>query len=222
MKQKILKTDKIVIFVDDREVSSGIVSELKQLGVDVIIKRLAVADFLLSEIVAVERKTIDDFLQSIVDRRIFEQLNALSENFEKPILLIEGSKLNVARAIHPNAVRGTLSAIAVDFRVPILWTETPEETAALLFTIAKREQTQEKREVAIRGKRKALSSEQEQEFLVCGLPNISTVLAKRLLEHFKTPERIFKASEEELKEVEGIGKEKAKRVKEILGKIYKS
>ena len=71
-----------------------------------------------------------------------------------------------------------------------------------------------------RTKKKAKSMNQLQEFLIAGFPKVSTKTAKRLLKHFKTPERIFKAEESELTKVEGIGKETARKIREILTKKY--
>jgi len=210
----------VVIFADDREAATLVVAELRKLCA-VQTKRLEVADFLLSDDVAVEKKTISDFLQSLIDGRLFSQLAAMKDNFEKPLLIIEGGDgLFLRRAIHPNAIRGALAAIALDYGVPIIWTADEEDTAATLFVIAKREQLERKRSVSIRGKRKVWPLSYQQKFLVAGLPSVSTVLAERLLRKFKTPARVFAASELALTKVEGIGEEKAKRIREILESEY--
>jgi len=45
-------------------------------------------------------------------------------------------------------------------------------------------------------------------------------LAERLLKHFKTVENVFTAKEEELMKVEGVGKERAKKIREVLTAEY--
>jgi len=80
---------------------------------------------------------------------------------------------------------------------------------------------EEAREVSIRGERKALTLPEQQRFVTEGLPGVSAVLAKRLLEHFGTVERVMSASERELREVRGIGKEKAREIRKVLGSRYK-
>lgn len=222
-KQKVIRpAGKILIFADDREAVTLAALELERLGAIVQSKRLEVADFILSERVGVEKKTAADFIQSIIDGRLFEQMSALVENFARPILIIEGDLWAAVseRRVHLNAIRGALGSIAIDYRVPILWAADHEETAALLFAIARREQLVEKREPAIRGKRAALSFAQQQEFLIAGLPHVSTKLARRLLEKFKTPAKVFAANERQLQKVEGIGKEKARRIREMLENKY--
>jgi ERCC4-type nuclease len=205
----------VIIFADNREMSSKVVSILKK-KCGLKIKQLD-TDYLLSSDVACERKTSEDFLQSIVDGRLFRQLKGMKA-YKHPILIIEGD-LEFNR-IHPNAVRGAIASIATEFSVPIVWTKNQLETAEMLYTIAKREQLEKKKSIAIRTKKKAKSMNQLQEFLVAGLPKISTATAKKLLKHFKTPEKLFIASESELMAVNGIGKELAKQIRSVLVKEY--
>lgn len=219
MVQKVFPTKKVLIFVDSREAGSEVIKKLEQYDCIIRKKMLHIADYVLSDRVAVERKRYSDFIKSIIDQRLFSQIRALAENFKKPILVIEGKEKLVG--LHPNAIRGALAFIAVDQGIPILWTDSEEETAGLLYWIARREQIEEKREPAIRGKRKALSMSQQQEFLIAGLPHVSSVLAKRLLNYFKTPEKVFKAKESDLKKIESIGKIKAKNIRKVLETRYK-
>ncbi|MFH1631251.1 MAG: ERCC4 domain-containing protein [Candidatus Aenigmatarchaeota archaeon] len=212
--------DNIIIYADTRELSSRIAKILSKHCV-VNEKQLPVADYLLSERVAVERKRIPDFLQSIVDGRLFEQLCRMKDQFEKPVLIIEGNEnMYDERKIHPNAINGALAAITIDMSISIIWTKNNLETARMLFTIAKREQLDIKSSNCIRGKIKPKSLNQEQEFLLAGLPKINSVLARRLLKHFRSPEKVFLASEDDLQEVEGIGEKLAKKIKRILGSKY--
>ncbi len=211
---------RLKIIADHREAPSGIIDELMRLGVEVEVCQLKVGDFILSNRVGVERKSTGDFLQSIVDKRLMSQAKILRETFERPVLILEGGNLYSRRAIHPNAVRGSLAALAVDMGIPILPTRDEKETALILFAIARREQLDESREVAVRGEPKGLTLPEKQRFVVEGLPGVSAVLAKRLLEHFGTVERVMCASEEELKQVHGIGREKARSIRKILASIY--
>ena len=213
---------RLKIIADHREMPSGVIDELVQLGVEVEACQLNVGDFILSDRTGVERKSVGDFLQSIIDKRLMNQAKALRETFERPVLILEGDNLYSRRAIHPNAVRGALAALVVDMGIPILPTRDEKETALILFAIARREQLDESREVAVRGEPKGLTLPEHQRFVVEGLPGISAVLAKRLLEHFGTVERVMRASEEELKQVHGIGREKAKAIRKILTSIYET
>jgi Fanconi anemia group M protein len=184
-------------------------------------KQLKVGDYLLSKRVCVERKAIGDFLQSIVDSRLFKQLSNMNESYDNPVLIIEGDEnIFTERKIHENAINGALASIAIDYAIPILWTKNQLETANLLFAIARREQTDMKKSIRLREKIQPRSENEESEFLLSGLPNISTVLAKRLLKHFGSPLSVFNASIEQLLEVEGVGKEKAEAIYKVLRRKY--
>ncbi len=220
--QKILPAGKPVIFVDNRELNSNVARHIKKYNALVREEQLEVADYICSKRVACERKTVEDFIQSITNQRIFEQLKNLSESYDNPVLIIEGNPelLFLERSMHPNTIRGALASIAVDYKIPIIWTNNPEETAAQIYWLAYREQVKEQTPVQIRSSKIPKTLAEQQEFLVAGLPGINSTRAKKLLKHFKTPERIFTASEEALKRIEGFGEKTAKRIKHVLGSSY--
>ncbi len=211
---------KVSIVVDSRE--TGEVERHLKGFAEVTRKMLACGDYVLSERVAAERKTVMDFLSSLRDQRLFAQLRELAESYERPVLVIEGSQeLLLNNGFPANAVRGALSAIAVDYRVPILWTGDSRETALQLYWLANREQVGGKSSIALRPEKPRTQAISEwQEFLVGGLPGISTVRARKLLEHFKSPADLFLATEKELATVEGIGPKTAESIFQVLHAWY--
>lgn len=210
------------IYADSRERGSGIIKFLIDQGIDVRMQNLDVGDFLVSEKVGIERKEIRDFVDSILDKRLLQQVKALKETFEKPLLIIEGTDdIYSVRKVHPNAIRGMLAWIAIDMRVPIVYTKDFRDTAELLIILAKREQEEKDGEFSIRGERKPLSVKELQEFIVAGLPGVGAQLAHNLLKEFKTVTKIITASEKELQDVEKIGKKKASEIRKVLDEEYK-
>jgi Fanconi anemia group M protein len=218
------KGEMVHVYVDTRERNSGIAKKLSEMGANVDIKQLDVADFLVSERVAVERKTCTDFLQSLIDGRLMSQMSEMCRNFGNPLLIIEGNACNIytERNINPNAIRGAIASIAVKFGIPIIYTTDAEDTAAFIYILAKREQEGKVKEIALRGEKKAMSLNEWQRFVVESLPNVSSVLAKRFLEHFGSVEAVINAQEKELQAVEGVGKKKAARVREIIRAKYEN
>jgi Fanconi anemia group M protein len=216
--EKIPETGKIRIVADHRELKNPVITHLKDFDVDLVCEQLKTGDYICSERVAIERKTVADFIQSIIDHRIFRQASEISECFEKPLLIIEGGSdlLFLERNIHPNAIRGALASLAIDHKIPIIWTNDARETANQIYWIARREQIKEAKNISIRCPRKFRGIGDQQEFLIAGLPNINTKLSKNLLDKFKTPKRVFSASPERLMKVEGIGKAKAKKIWDLL------
>jgi Fanconi anemia group M protein len=52
------------------------------------------------------------------------------------------------------------------------------------------------------------------------LPNIDNTRARRLLGHFHTVDRVFRASKEELMSVSGIGEKISEEIKRVLTTKY--
>ena len=212
---------KPIIYADSREGSSRVLRELEHLNVDIKVKSLAVADYQLSEDVAIERKTNSDFVSSIMDKRLHKQAKELVDNFKKPLMIIEGTEL-YSGYIHPNAIRGAIASIAVDFGIPIIPTRSPEDTAAMINRIAIREQTNEKSEIQIRTEKKPLTTWEQQIYIIESLPNIGPVTARKLLEEFTSVKGVINASEDDLKRVEGIGDKIAKRILRVVDSGFKT
>jgi len=212
----------VKIVVDHREAKNHVFMHLKDTASELVCEQLKTGDYICSDRVAVERKTVADFVQSLLDRRIFEQVSKMQECFERPVLIIEGDPdlLFLERNVHPNAIRGALASIAIDHRIPIIWTRSAKETAQQLYWIAYREQIGGKRSVAIRCPAKKKGVRDQQEFLIAGLPDINTKLSKNLLKKFRTPKSVFSAKPERLMKVDGIGKIKAKRIWDLLNQEY--
>jgi len=214
------KEKQIKIIADHREYRSPVARNLTIKDAFVESQQLNTGDYVLSTRIGVERKTVDDFLQSLIDGKLFDQISRLRDAYPRPILIIEGEGLLTKRNISHNAIFGSIVSITVDFGVPIITTKNPLETADLLYIMAKREQRDEKRPIAVRGEKTPMSLREKQQFIVEGLPNVSAVLAKRLLDRFGSIKDIVNASEEELREVAGIGRGIASEILEILNAKY--
>jgi Fanconi anemia group M protein len=208
------------LVVDNRELSSPIPRLLAEMGVVIIPEELAAGDYVVSEDVAIERKTAADFLQSLIDKRLFEQIIKLKEAYEKPIIIIEGESLYGLRNIHQNAIRGALASIVVDYNLPILWSKEAEETAKLIYAVINRCQSLREPSFSLKKGKLPSNISEIQERLISSLPQVNHVLARRLLQTFKKPINIFNSSEEDLKKVSGIGDKKVKLIKEVLNTDY--
>ena len=214
-----VESDKPVVYADSREGNSKVIRHLSQMEIDVKVRSMAVGDYQVSDDVVIERKTAKDFVDSIIDKRLFKQARELSEEFKHPIIILEGDDIYNGM-IHPNAVRGTIAAIAIDFGISIIPTRNSQDTAAMIKRMAVREQNGEKVHIQIRTDKKPVSLWEQQLFIIESLPNIGPVNAKNLLQHFGTVEKVITASESELQEVEGIGEKTAKNIRKVVESKY--
>jgi len=213
--------DKVKIFADYREKASGVIKELVELDAEIKLESLKNADYILSSRVGVEFKTVPDFVDSIIDGRLLQQIKELKQNFERPLVVIEGTEdIYSMRNVHANAINGMLATITVSYGIPVLYTKSFKETASLLNIIAKREQEETSKDFTLHGEKKAMSLKDWQEYVVSSLPGVGGTLAEPLLKKFKTVKKVINAKQEQLEKVEKIGPKKAQAIRDVVEKEY--
>ncbi len=216
-----VKEEKIKIFADHREKGSGVIKSLLDLDIDLHLEQLQNADYVLSSRCGVEYKTVEDFVNSIIDGRLLNQIKDLKHNFSKPLIIIEGEDdIYSIRKVHKNAIQGMLATIAISYGIPILQTRTSIETASLLKIIAKREQDETTKDFDLHGGKKPLTLKEQQEYIVSALPGIGPVLSKPLLKRFKSVRNVINANNDELEKIDKIGKKKADDIRSVLDSDY--
>lgn len=221
-KQIIIKKqeDKIKISIDYREKNCLIASELASMGFEIEFKELKVADYIIKG-VAIERKTINDFISSMINKRLLKQLEELQQ-YPNRLLIIEGieeqelysnSEINSKQGINPNAIRGFLLSILLKYKVPIIFTKNYKDTAKFISVLGRKKE----KEMSLNITKRNLNKKERMQFILEGFPGIGPKTSKKLLKKFKTLRNIFSASEEELKEI--LGK-KTESFKDIIYSQY--
>lgn len=201
------------VFVDSRE-SEELVLLLRQHGINVNLKQLDIGDILISNRVVIERKTSSDFESSIIDNRLFEQAARMRENYEIPILIIEGQMR--AERIRQNAFIGAYLSMIINYGIHIINVRNIEETARYIALITKKEQIQEAKPLRLLVKTKTFSFRDEQLRVLQAFPSIGPSTAEKILEHYKTLEKFFSSDIKEMENV--IGKARAKKIYELIHK----
>ena len=202
------------MIVDNRERNLEILDGLSDLDVELTFAQLPVGDYIISDRICIERKTMSDFESSVMDSRLFDQLERLHQSFAKPILLIEG--YSEEPRLSNNMVLGAIMRLYVDYNTQVIISSSAEETAYILSRFAEHEQRQEKREPRLVGLKKAYTDYQWQILILGSIPGIGPKLARKLITHFKTVKGVASANVEELTDVEKIGKKKAEKIYAIL------
>lgn len=217
----------IHIICDTRERVSQVMQELQKLSsedfsVEIKMEQLSLGDYQLSNDVLIERKTIADLESSIVDGRIFNQIEELSTKVTKPCLIVEGiinfSENNTR--INNKSLIGLLTSIGLNYRVPIYFTKNQKETALFLYVIAKREQYGLTTAPKHRFSKSKMSFSDQQLFILESFPDIGPTLAKSLLKKFKNIKTIANTSLKELQEVEKMGPKKAEKMVYLFGREF--
>jgi len=201
------KTYKIIekpkILVDHREKNSLVISELIQLGLEIEFQQLKVADFIVKDVV-IERKTINDFINSVINKRLFNQLEEIKQ-YPKHFLIIEGIEHqelynDEPEGMNGNAIRGVLLTIILNYKVPIIFTKDEKDTAMFINVLSRK---QKKAHLSLNPKKKSRNKDEQKQFILEGFPGIGPATAKKLLKEFKTIKGIINAPLEKLQKIIG-------------------
>ena len=216
IKSEVKTQNKMPIIVDSREKQAMVITNLVSKNANFSVEKLEVGDYQIGE-VTIERKTFPDFVSSMLDKRLGEQLINL-KNCQKKFLLIEGFYYDYSKfKIHDNAIRGMLLSVAIDFQIPTVFTQNEEDTANFLILTARKFE-KAKIEFASRPSKKLKTTAEQKQFILEGFPEIGPVAAKNLLSNFSNLQEIFNTDDKMLKEK---GKLSDKAVEEFR-KILKS
>lgn len=182
------------IIIDNREKQSLVPSELAKLGFEIHFQQLQLGDYILNGTI-IERKSFQDLQSSIIDRRIFSQIQDLKKTNSLLIIEISGEK-----RLHPNAIRGFLLSLTQDYQIPYIISENEKETAKYISILSNKDKNSN---LSIRQTRSNLSIEEQKQFILEGFPGIGPVSAKKLLEKYKSLSSIFNADKKEIEEILG-------------------
>ena len=191
------------------------------MGVALELEQLKVADYVVSERVGIERKSAQDFSDSIKDGRLFNELISLKENFERPILILEGDPF-LNSNINENALYGAITSIILNLGIIVYRTNNPQETATFLYQLAKKEGSVSTSRINLKFDKAPIEMSQLLEYIVARFPGINSSRAKNLLSEFKTIQELTNADIGDLLNVEKIGKKLAQEIYKICRYKYEN
>jgi len=144
---------------------------------------------------------------------LFEQVARLAQAYETVIVIVEGEPVHMAARSWKGALgRVLLSGCAV------VATRDTADTAAWLGRLARLEDSAPSQARGSPRLRRPTGDRARvaEDVLMC-LPGISTVGARRLLEHFGSLPAVFAADADELQAVEGVGPVRAGTLAWLFG-----
>ena len=178
--------------------------ELQEKGIDYKLDMLDIADVVISERTAVERKGASkdmrgkwshDFVASIKDGRLFKQCQDLRDNYENPIIIIEGvSKLYLDESVDRKSITSSLASISSKYGINIIPTETLEDTALIIKMLVEYDgKLGYSKPINKHPKPRSIS--EKQVYLITTLFHVGFQKAVDLLTYFGNPLEIFKQIE---------------------------
>jgi len=151
----------------------------------------------------IERKTVQDFISSMLNKRLFIQLKQM-QKYNQQILILEGdlqSAFIKKTKLNPNSIRGFILSILTSNQIPIIMTSDYEDTANYLIILAK-QQLKPKTDFTFH-KRIPRTIKEQKNYILESFQGIGPATAKKLLKRFKTIKNIINAQPEQLKELIG-------------------
>jgi len=218
------ESEQPTIIIDGREANTAakIVKGLVERGVSIRTERLEKGDYVLSDLCAVERKTVKDFVYTLTHRYLFEQLFRLKEVYPKSLILLEGYLPIIYKysRIQPAAVWGALFSLARN-GIPIISTTSYKETVDFLYVAARQEQIVEKRSPTVHAFKNYDSTSDAQIYFVASLPNVGREKALAILKSYQTPLNALINVDDWPETVHGLGPIISNKAKEVLRTPFK-
>lgn len=211
-----------MILIDFRENQSKVPQLLQEFKLPMQTAELPV-DYIISNECFVERKTIKDFITSIIDGRLFRQIDYLAGNCACPLVLLEGGGLYNQSRMSPNAIRGVLLWISIKKKVPLLRTYNEYDTACILRLLAKQYGYIETIHMKSQPrKKKKISIRQQQIAILTQIPGIGRQTAGDLLATYGTIANIVSTDDSKLINLPHIGKERLASIRQLFPQPVKS
>lgn len=210
-----------LIKVDDRERNENLLAALGR-EKDAIIKicRLPLGDYQVEDHLLIERKTINDLTVSIMDGRWFQQAVKLSSLPMQSLVTLEGTSIDYnSIGMKREAIQGALITLSLLFKIPLLRSKTPEETAKLIMYSARQIQYFGYNPGPVRHfpfSRRRKDKYKRQIHVLQGLPGIGPVRARLLLDKFGSLKAIFNALPNEWETIPGIGKSTISQIEWVM------
>jgi ERCC4-type nuclease len=224
LKEKKTGQQEPTIIIDSREANTAvkIVKGLRERNVNVKIETLQKGDYILSDVCAVERKTVQDFVYTLTRRYLFEQLFLLKDVYPNSLILLEGYLPIIYKysRIQPAAVWGAMFNLAKN-GIAIVNTTSYKETIDFLYVAARQEQITEKRAPTIHPIKKCETTADAQIYFVASLPNIGREKAISILKSYQTPINALINLDDWPKIVYGLGPKISAKAKEVLNTPFK-
>jgi len=215
-----------MIIVDSREKQSNIPKLLSELEVQYSIATLDVGDYIIGEEICVERKTISDYISSLISGRLHNELYKMSYTYNLSFLAIIGfptielQQRSMGRPMFISSIVGSTYKTAIEGKQGRICILAPLETDfdfALALKYLHQKYIEQKPRLPTIPK-DVVSDKDRMVFVLSAFPNVGEVKSKQLLEKFTTLNNIFNATSKELSET--IGEKRGLELFLWLHKIY--
>jgi len=205
------------ICVDSREPEEIVKTVAKiagELGMTIATDAYDTADIFIGNVLGIERKTPSDYIASIKDGRLFQQVHEMRENFQVCVVMVEGtlSELlarHVRGQMNPNAVVASVCSLVAKHGVSVLFVGNHMEW--VLYHIVKK--AMDKDIPTYTPVRKHATEDDYAVCVLAGFPGIGVKTANCILNVYGSLANAMQNVDKWKDEVDGVGEKTVEAVK---------
>ena len=215
------------LIIDSREKSDlteFIISEASKVNILTEKKWLEIGDYVYQD-VCFEAKSTIDFLQSVINRRLWNQVDNMDRHYEYSIVIIHGSlhqamaypayvNMQINEQLLKHKFYGAIGKLTLDTDCRVFWVESPQKAAKIITTICKMRPV--KRSVIQPTLLKRITTDDLRLDMLCTIKGVSKSKAKKIIEKYGSVMEVGESNINELSSIDGIGPTIAKRIIDTL------
>ena len=219
---------------EDSTLTEYVITRAREMNISFEKCWLDIGDYIFNT-VCFEAKSSFDFLQSVNNKRLWNQLDNMDRAFDNNLVIVYGSfdsalrqqpdwaKIKMNRVAYRMMMKkkfyGSMGKIILDTDCSLIWVKDAKTAAEIICTVCKKEP--HNREVYTPRNVKRINTSDLRIDVLSMIKGISPKKAKLMLDKFGSIMEIGEASIEELCELDGVGKTLAERVLTTLHKETK-
>lgn len=222
------------LLIDSREnseLTERVIEKAQSLNVPFEKQWLEIGDYVFND-VCFEAKSSFDFIQSIVNKRLWNQLDNMDRAYVNNLVIVYGSfedgfrkhlehiktsmNKTAQRVILRKKFFGSMSKIILDTDCSIIWVRDALTAAELIAVVCKMQPHDREVYIPRIVKQKKISTTDLRVDVLSTIKGVSDKKAKLLIKKFGSIMEIGEATPSELSEIDGIGNVLAKRIVDTL------
>ena len=131
----------VKIKVDKREQNTGVIKHWNGFaglfpGLELEFVEMEAGDYAIGNATIIERKSTTDFMLSVMDNHILDNLTKLKKDYEKVIYIVEGDIYAPRFHSDPAALRKAIAYMTMKENVSLIPSPGPQNTAELIYLMA--------------------------------------------------------------------------------------
>lgn len=200
---------KSIVVVDSREFRSMLPIQLNQMGMEVVPKQLNVGDYILTKTICIERKALQDLIQSLNSGRLYNQVGKMMKKYVTSAVLIQFE--NHQPFIFSDEFSNislklpTVKLVVLTIQYPhlkLLWSRSSSDTAELFQSLKELQDEPNTNEIE-QAEAKEDDVSDKAINLLLQLPGVTEMNVKNITNAVNNMQELVHLSEEEMCELIG-------------------